>query len=81
MLDHLSAVIRYHRGRAKLTQSALARLAGVGKTVVSDIERGKETVRLSTFLKVLATLNIQLDWQSPLRQAFLEQDVDEESQA
>ena len=63
-------VVRFHRARAGLTQLDLARLAGVGKTVVFDIEKGKATVRLSTLLRVLRALNIRLDWQSPLRAAF-----------
>ena len=45
---------------AGLTQKELADLAGVGKTVVFDIEHGKETVRLKTLMKVLKALNINL---------------------
>ena len=65
-----SAIIRFHRKRAGLSQSALADLAGVGKTVVFDVENGKETVRLSTLVKITDALNITLDWSSPLRPAF-----------
>lgn len=69
MLD-LPRVVRFHRKRARLTQRQLADLAGVGKTVVFDIENGKETVRFATLVKVLAALNIRLQWTSPLEQAF-----------
>ncbi len=65
-----SKIIRFHRKRAGLTQAGLANLAGVGKTVVFDIENGKETVRLSTLASVMRALNIALDWTSPLKQLF-----------
>ncbi len=44
----LSFVIRQHRKIAGLSQLQLAELAGVGKTVVFDLEKGKETVQLDT---------------------------------
>lgn len=50
MMSTLAAAVRSHRRKAGLSQAGLARLAGVGKTVVFDIERGKETVRLKTLL-------------------------------
>jgi len=67
---NFAKIIRFHRKRAGLTQAGLANLAGVGKTVVFDIENGKETVRLSTLASVMGALNIALDWTSPLKQAF-----------
>lgn len=70
MIETLPQAIRFHRRRAGLTQAALARLAGVGKTVVFDIENGKATVRLQTLLRVLHAVNIQLEWTSPLAAAF-----------
>jgi len=50
----------------------------VGKTLIFDIEHDKATVRLDGVLRVLATLNIRLDWSSPLREAFV---VEEERRA
>ena len=61
-----AAIIRMHRKAAKLTQLQLAELAGVGKTVVFDIEKGKETVKLLTLRKVLKVLNIEMQLTSPL---------------
>lgn len=55
-----------------MTRLELARLAGVGKTVVFDIESGKRTVRVETLLRVLDALNIRLAWTSPLHAAFME---------
>lgn len=55
-----------HRKAASLTQLQLAELTGVGKTVVFDIEKGKETVKLNTLRKILKVLNIEIQLTSPL---------------
>ena len=62
----LQAIVRDHRRLSGLTQLQLARLAGVGKTVIFDIEHGKESIQLDTLLKVLSVLNIKLVLQSPV---------------
>ena len=56
MENDLKNVLRHHRRLSGLTQAELARLAGVGKTVVFDIEHGKESVQFDTLKKVLAAL-------------------------
>ena len=56
----MSAILRYDRKTADLSQHELARLAGVGKTVVCDLEKGKETVQLDTLRKILVALNMLL---------------------
>ena len=61
----LSIVIKKHRKAAKLSQLQLAEYAGVGKTVVYDIEKGKETVQLATLRKILNVLNIKVELKSP----------------
>jgi y4mF family transcriptional regulator len=66
MNDDLKNVVRQHRRLSGLSQAALAKLAGVGKTVVFDIEHGKESVQFDTLRKVLAALNIRLSMQSPI---------------
>lgn len=58
--DNVAKIIQQHRKAAKLTQHELADLAGVGKTVVFDIEHGKTSVQLDTLLKILNILNIKL---------------------
>ena len=60
-----SETVRYYRKQTGLSQAALARLAGVGKTVVFDIEKGKETIQLDTLLKVLSVLNIKIKIEPP----------------
>jgi HTH-type transcriptional regulator / antitoxin HipB len=56
--------IRTHRKAAGLSQIELSRLAGVGKTAVFDIEKGKATVRLATLLRVLDALSLHLELRS-----------------
>ena len=68
MLDpkSLARIIREHRKAANLSQLQLAELADVGKTVVFDIEKGKETIKLATLRKILKVLNIKAVLISPL---------------
>ncbi len=67
----LAEVIRKHRKAAGLSQLELADMAGVGKTVVFDLEKGKETVQLDTLRKILAVLNINVKLTSPFMNQFL----------
>jgi len=66
MNDDLKNIVRQHRRLSGLSQAGLAKLAGVGKTVVFDIEHGKESVQFDTLKKVLTALNIKLSLQSPI---------------
>jgi HTH-type transcriptional regulator/antitoxin HipB len=70
----LSEIIRKHRKAAGLSQLQLAEMAGVGKTVVFDLEKGKETVRLDTLRKILLVLNIKVELISPLMHKFINND-------
>ena len=62
----ISKIIKFHRKSAGLNQKALADLAGVGKTVVFDIEKGKVTIKYNTLLKILDVLNIKIELTGPL---------------
>jgi HTH-type transcriptional regulator / antitoxin HipB len=66
MKGDLRIIVREHRRLSGLSQSQLARLAGVGKTVIFDIEHGKESVQFDTLKKVFAALNIKFILQSPV---------------
>lgn len=66
----IGEMIRFHRKKAKLSQLELARLSGVGKTAVFDVEHGKETIKLATLLKLLYALNISLTFKGPLIHIF-----------
>ncbi len=63
----IARIIKMHRKAANLTQLQLAELAGVGKTVVFDIEKGKKTVKLDTLMKIFKVLNIEMQLVSPLQ--------------
>ncbi len=62
----LADTIRMHRKAAGLSRLQLAEMAGVGKTVIYDVEKGKESVRLDTLRKILKVLNIKVELTSPL---------------
>ena len=68
----MSEIVRFHRKKSGLTRNQLADLAGVGKTVIYDIEKGKETVRFLTLQKVLKALNIKITFTSPLMEVLNE---------
>ena len=72
----LATVIREHRKIAGLSRLQLAELAGVGKTVVFDVEKGKETIKLDTLRKILVALNIKVQLTSPIMSQIIS---DEES--
>ena len=64
--QEIARLIRMHRKAAGLSRVRLAELAGVGKTVIYDIEKGKESVQLDTLRKILKVLNIKIELTSPL---------------
>jgi len=67
IVSDIAKLVRYCRKQSGLSQESLAMLAGVGKTVVFDLEKGKETVQLNTLLKILAVLNIQISLTPPIK--------------
>ena len=69
---NLSKIIYFHRKKAGLSRIDLAQLAGVGKTVIYDIEKGKQSVRWDTIQSILRALNITIDFQSPLMKLYEE---------
>ena len=61
----IAEIVRRYRKQSGLSQLELAKLAGIGKTAVFDIEKGKETVQLNTLLRILDVLNIQIKFETP----------------
>ena len=51
--EDISSFVRARRRSNRLTQAELAELAGVGTRFVSELERGKPTVRLDSVRAVL----------------------------
>ena len=70
----LATLIRKHRKAAGVSQLQLSEMAGVGKTAVFDLEKGKATIQLDTLRKVLTVLNIKVQLISP----FMNQKNDHE---
>jgi y4mF family transcriptional regulator len=62
----IGKIILFHRKKSGLTQKQLAELADVGKSVIFDIEKGKETIQLNSLKKILGALNITIELKSPL---------------
>ena len=78
-IDKIGDLVRFHRKRAGLTQTELATLAGIGKTAVFDIEKGKLTVRFDTLKAILNVLNIRIRLSSPLIGDWPEQERGDQS--
>lgn len=73
MEKQIAEIVRFHRKQSGLSRKQLADMAGVGKTVIFDIENEKETIRFSTLKKVLTALNIKINLESPLMERMHEE--------
>ena len=60
----LCRALRDARRRKRFTQQQLAELAGVTQATVSNVERGVSRVSLTTLLRILAALKLELTVQS-----------------
>jgi transcriptional regulator with XRE-family HTH domain len=65
--ESLGTAIRHYRLEGGLTQDELARRAGLNRTYLSALERGKETEQLRRILRVLRQLGVRItlekaDW-------------------
>ena len=69
-MNYIGDIIKYHRKKSGLSQKALADVAGIGKTVVFDIEKGKETVQFKSIMLILKALNINILLDSPLMEKY-----------
>jgi len=69
-MNYIGDIIKYHRKKSGLSQKALADVAGIGKTVVFDIEKGKETVQFKSIINILKALNINILLDSPLMEKY-----------
>ncbi len=70
----IGKIISFHRKKSGLTQKQLADLAGVGKSVVFDAEKGKGTIQLNSLAKILDALNITIEFKSPLMHLMEKED-------
>lgn len=63
----LGAAIRHYRLEAGLSQAELAERAGLNRTYLSSLERGRETEQVKRILRVLRQLGVRMtvqraDW-------------------
>jgi y4mF family transcriptional regulator len=58
--DSIGAFVRQRRSANRMTQRQLAELAGVGLRFLSELERGKATVRVDAVDQVLRVFGKQL---------------------
>lgn len=66
----IAAIVLFHRKKSGLSQKDLAELAGVGKTVVFDIEKGKDSIRFNSLWKVIKVLNIKIVFDSKIMEEY-----------
>jgi len=59
-MDEIAGVVKARRKALGIDQETAAQLAGVSRKLVSDIERGKRTVRLDVLVSVLDVLGLKL---------------------
>src|SRR5450631_2925988 len=55
----LGEAVRHYRTEAGLTQAALADRAGLHRSYLSELERGKETEQLKRLVRVLRQLGVR----------------------
>ncbi len=72
MFDDLADIVRFHRKKSGLTQADLAKLAGIGKAAVYDLEHRTKSTRIDTIQKVLRVLNITVKLDSPIMHSYQE---------
>ena len=73
IIQEFGNIIKFHRKVSGLSRVELAKIAGVGKSVIYDIENGKESFKINTILKILKVLNIQITVNSPIMKEYIEQ--------
>lgn len=59
---NLANIIRERRAKLSISQSDLAQMADVGIATVKDIERGQGNPRLTTLLKIMEVLGMDIDF-------------------
>jgi predicted transcriptional regulator len=64
--EQLGHLISFHRKKAGLTQVGLAKLAGVSRSVIQDLESGKGRTVWIHIETILSALNLELEPVGPL---------------
>ena len=64
--DEMASLVIFHRKKAGLSQTDLARHSGVSRFVIQDMESGRDRTTWRNLLAVLAVLNVRLEPSGPL---------------
>jgi HTH-type transcriptional regulator / antitoxin HipB len=59
-MDQLPDYVLRYRKRKDLSRDDFGAIAGVSKNVVIAVERGKETIKLESLLKVINTIGLKI---------------------
>ncbi len=59
---NLANIIKERRAKLNISQSDLAQMADVGIATVKDIERGQGNPRLTTVVKIMEVLGMEMDF-------------------
>lgn len=60
-MDDIGGAVRARRKQLRIDQQTVADLAGVSRKAVSDIERGKPTIRFDVLAEVLTAVGLRID--------------------
>ncbi len=60
-MDGIGKAVRVRRKQLHIDQQTVADLAGVSRKAVSDIERGKPTIRFDVLARVLTAVGLKID--------------------
>jgi HTH-type transcriptional regulator / antitoxin HipB len=71
---NIGHIIQFHRKKAGLSRIDLAHLAGLGKTLIYELEHGKLTVSFDKLMSICKVLNIKLIFTSPYIEEFEDND-------
>lgn len=63
---NIGDLIKTTRKKANLSQIELSELAGVGKTLIFNIENGHRQIQFDNLMKILKVLNIKLKADLPI---------------
>jgi len=60
-MESVGRTVRQRRRALGIPQATVAELSGVSRKAVSEIERGKPTIRIDVLVRVLETLGLRME--------------------
>lgn len=58
---YYGTILRNRRKELKMTQQDLANKVGTARSYIAKIERGNSDIQMSSFMRILAALNIRIE--------------------